>query len=206
MKIRSLLSLIALSGLGFGAELPQFENDTTADQWLREHSGYYRKMATDVGTKVGYSFASSSQIAGGDVKMEGGKLLIRLSNAISGAKRLSILIFEMTNCYQHPQHLEIDMGAAQGRITTAREFAILHELVEMDGLRHHRLVLEDLDRELKGIPAEMLQWINPKLQKLSDYNLPFAYDHIKAQEAGGHTKHYHDWFPKQAESSVSSPR
>jgi len=180
------------------AILPAFESDHLADNWLREHSGYYRMMAAAVESKTGYSFARSSKINSGDVKMEGGKLVIELSDKLTGAKRISILIFEMTNCYQHPQHSEIDMRAAEGRISNAREFGILHELVEMDGLRHHRLVLEDLDRELKGIPAEMLQWINPKLQKLSDYNLPFAYDHIKAQEAGGHTKHYHEWFPKQA--------
>ncbi len=186
--------------------LPAFDSDISADQWLREHSGYYRMMATEVDHKTGYSFARSSKIAGGNVKMEAGKLVIELSDAISGAKRLSILIFEMTNCYQHPQHKEIDDAAAGGRITNAREFGMLHELVELDGLRHHRLVLDDLDRELKGIPAEMLQWINPKLQKLSDYNLPFAYDYMKAQEKGGHTQHYYDWFPKQAKSPGGTAR
>lgn len=190
--------VVTLSRVAIFAALPEFESDISSDQWLRKNSDYYRMMATEVEHKPGYSFTHSSQIVGGNVKMDAGKLVIELSDSISGAKRLSILIFEMTNCYQHFQHKEIDEAAASGRITSAREFGMLHELVELDGLRHHRLVLEDLDRELKGIPAEMLQWINPKLQRLSDYNLPFAYDHIKAQETGGHTKHYHDWFPKQA--------
>lgn len=208
MKTRALtfLGLLVLTtGALFGA-LPSFDSDVAADHWLREHSGYYRMMATEVEHKTGYSFARSSNIAGGNVKMEGGKLVIELSDAISGAKHISILIFEMTNCFQHPQHKEIDEAVASGRITNAREFGMLHELVELNGLRHHRLVLEDLDRELKGIPAEMLQRINPKLQKLSDYNLPFAYDYMKAQEKGGHTQHYYDWFPKQTKAPVTPPR
>ena len=201
-----LSATLILASFSWGGEFPAFESDFATDQWLREHSGYYRMMSDAVQAKTKYTFARSAQIPGGDVKMEDGKLVIELSDTLTGAKRVSILIFELTNCYQQPQHREIDEAAASGRLTTAREFGILHELVEMDGLRHHRFVLEDLDRELKGIPPVMLQWINPKLQKLSDYNVPFAYDHIKAMEKGGHTQHYYDWFPKQAKVPPPQPR
>jgi hypothetical protein len=131
------------------------------------------------------------------VRWESGKLVIELGNSLAGAKRTSILIFELTNAYQDSQHREIDRGATEGRITTAREFGILHELVELDGLRHHRVVLEELDRRLQGIPADMFRWLSPKAVKLSDYEVPFAHDYIKAQEASGHTNHYYEWFPRQ---------
>lgn len=198
--MRAILTffLLTLSAAAHASDLPTFDSDAAADKWLRESSPYYRIMASNIDSRTGYSFRRSDRLPGGTVYSESGKPVIELSNSLSGAKRISILIFELTNVYQNSQHQEIDRGAAEGRITTAREFGILHELVEMDGLRHHRVVLEELDRRLQGIPAEMLRWINPRLNKLSDYNLPFAYDYIKAQEAGGHTKHYHEWFPRQA--------
>ena len=70
--------------------------------------------------------------------------------------------------------------------------------MELDSLRLHRTVLEELDRALGGIPAEMLHWINPDLKTLADYKLPLTFDYLKAMEASGHTAHYHEWFPKQS--------
>ena len=168
------------------------------DQWLRQQSAYYRKMASAVDADVGYSIRGSDKLAMGMVQWEEGKMVIELGNALTGAKRMSVLVFELTNAFQSPQHREIDRGATEGRITTAREFGVLHELIELDGLRHHRTVLAELERPLGSIPAEMLRWINPKLNKLSDYAVPYAHDYIKAQEASGHTAHYHSWFPRQA--------
>jgi hypothetical protein len=176
---------------------PHFASDLAADQWLREASPYYRRMAGQIETRASYSFRGSDELSGGIVRWESGKLIIELSNSLSGAKRLSILIFEITNAFQDAQHREIDANVTAGRVATPREFGILHELVELDGLRHHRLVLQELDRKLQGIPPGILQWINPELQKLGDYELPYAFEYIKAQESGGHTKHYHEWFYRQ---------
>jgi hypothetical protein len=190
------LLLLSASCLVAG-DLPTFATDADADKWLRESSPYYRMMATTIDSRGGYSFRGSEQLSGGMVLWEDGKLLVELGNSLTGAKRVSILIFELTNAYQSPQHQEIDRGVTEGRITTAREFGILHELIEYDGLRHHRVVLQELDRHLQGIPADMVRWLVPKATKLSDYELPFAHDYIKAQEASGHTAHYYEWFPRQ---------
>jgi hypothetical protein len=43
------------------------------------------------------------------------------------------------------------------------------------------------------------------LNKLGDYELPYAYDYIKAQESGGHTRHYHEWFYRQSPSPATKP-
>jgi len=183
---------------------PNFNSDAAADQWLRQTSPYYCMMASQVESRAPYSFRDSEELAGGMVRWESGEVIVELSTALTGAKRLSILIFELTNAYQDGQHREIDAAVTAGRIPTPREFGILHELVELDGLRHHRAVLRELDPKLDGIPAAMLQWINPRLNRLSDYDVPYAYDFIKAQESGGHTKHYYEWFYRQA-PPVSKP-
>lgn len=189
----------ALTIAAHAEPLPAFDSDQASDIWLRQNSPHYEMMASSVEHRLGYFIRNAADLTrGGTVKLEGGKLAIELSGSISGPERVSVLIFELTNCYQNPQHEEIDKAAVSGKISEAREFGILHELVELDGLRHHKMVLEDLERKTGTIPAEMLHWINPTLKRLSDYNLPFAFDHVKAQEAGGHTKHYHEWFPKQA--------
>lgn len=202
--IAFLLFLLAAAIVHAGNP-PDFPSDTAADQWLREASPYYRMMAAQVEARSPYAFRSSSELTAGMVRWESGKLIIELSDALTGPKRLSILIFELTNAYQDAQHREVDAGANAGRIATPREFGILHELIEFDGLRHHRAVLAELDRKIGGIPAPMLQWINPRLNKLADYELPYAYDYIKAQESGGHTKHYHEWFHRQAPSPATKP-
>lgn len=195
----SFVAVIFIAGATVHAgDLPEFTSDTATDQWLREASPYYRMMAAQVESRAPYSFRAADELSGGMVRWESGKLIIELSTALIGPKRVSILIFELTNAFQDAQHREIDAGATAGRIATPREFGILHELVELDGLRHHRAVLADLDRKIDGIPAAMLQWINPRLNKLSDYEVPYAYEYLKAQESGGHTKHYHEWFHRQA--------
>ncbi|HEV7401802.1 MAG TPA: hypothetical protein VGO11_02705, partial [Chthoniobacteraceae bacterium] len=132
------------------------------------------------------------------------KPVIELGARLAGAERVGILIFELTNCFQAPQHQEVDHAAGTGKIKTAREFGLLHEIVELDGLRHHRRVLEELDALLHGIPLEMFRWIssNPGLARLDDYHLPYAFDYLKAQSANGHTQLYYDWFPKQARGAL----
>jgi hypothetical protein len=195
-----ILIFIVATGLTAGAaELPDFASDAAADRWLRAASAYYRTMAAAVDSRTGYRFRSSKKLAGGVVTWEQGKPVIELGDALAGAERVSILIFELTNCFQAPQHQEIDHAAGAGKIKTAREFGLFHEVVELDGLRHHRRVLEELDATLHGIPPEMFRWISstPGLRKLDDYQLPYAYDYLKAQSANGHTQLYYDWFPRQ---------
>jgi hypothetical protein len=200
--MRSLILLFLLTaGLSASAaEWPAFASDAAADRWLRAHSPYYRTMAAAVDARTGYTFRTSKRLAGGVVTWEKGKPVIELGAALAGAERVSILIFELTNCFQAPQHQEVDHAAGAGKIKTAREFGLLHEIVELDGLRHHRRVLEELDAGLHGIPPELFRWISstPGLRKLDDYQIPFAFDYLNAQSANGHTQLYYDWFPRQA--------
>ncbi len=196
--VQLLLMFVCLAASAWAGDLPDFDSDYAADQWLREHSAYYQKMVAEIEKRTGYTFRRSGEIPAGLLVWESGRMVVEMSNKLSGAKRVSILIFEITNGYQSAKHQEVDAGANSGRITSPREFGILHELVELDGLRHHRAVLEDLDQTIHGIPAAMLEWIVPDLKTLHDYQVPYAYDFLKAQEASGHTGHYHEWFYKQA--------
>jgi hypothetical protein len=193
-----LFALFMVAVRAAAGELPAFESDAAADRWLRAHSPSYRRMATQIDNRGGYSFQGTDHLSMGMVGWKDGKPVIELANTLTGAKRVSILIFTLADIYESPQHKEIDDDAAEGRIASEREFTVLHVLVQLDGLRHHRDVLEDIDRQVEGVPAEMLRWINPRLNKLSDYLLPMAYQFVKAQEAGANARYYHEWFYKQA--------
>jgi len=196
MSIAVALQFAAASA--FAGTLPTFESDEAADQWLRKASPFYGRMAGGIEAKGELRFRSFNDCPLGIVHYEGNKKTVGLNDALQGAGRVSVLIFEVTNAYQAKKHLAIDLAAGSGEIADAAEFGLLHELVEYDGLRLHRVVLEELDKTVGGIPREMLHWIGPDLT-LSTYELPLAYDFIKMQKANGHTTHYHEWFPKQVE-------
>lgn len=201
MKSAFLFFILALGLAARASELPAFESDVAADRWLRANSAYYRTMATAVDGRTGYRIRTSKKLkSGGVVTWEKGKPVIELSAVLAGPERVGILIFELTNCFQAPQHQEVDQAATAGKIRSAREYGLLHEVIELDGLRHHRLVLVELDALLHGIPPEMFRWISstPNLNKLDDYQLPYAYDYLKAQRANGHTQLYYDWFGRNA--------
>ena len=125
-----------------------------------------------------------------------GTKYIQLSDDLKGTKRLSVLIFEMTNAYQSHKHSEIDQRARNGAIKDAEVFSLRHELIEYDGLRYHRNVLSELATSVGGIPQEMLTWINPQLTTLESYSLPLAHDYLECQDKGGHTEHYRRCFAR----------
>lgn len=182
------------------ATLPVFESDQAAHLWLKKHSPYYKLMAAEVEKRGELVFGTLEDRSGGMVEngvgLPGSRIL--LAKDLKGAQRVSILIFELTNAYQQRLHDEVDKRARSGAIATPEEFGLLHELIEYDGLRYHRFVLAELDAVLEGgIPREMLAWINPKLTNLASYELPLAFEYVKAQAEGGHTDHYHRWFWKQ---------
>ena len=153
------------------AELPLFSNDWDADAWLRSNSPAYDSMAKEVDRRGGYNFRSWNEPRGTLVHENGGRY-VQLNPALKGGERLSILTFEITNIFQDEKHREIDQRARTGAIRDAEMFALRHELIEYDGLRFHRKVLEDLEKSLGAIPREMLTWINPQLATL--WQLPSA--------------------------------
>jgi hypothetical protein len=182
------------------ASLPEFDSDRAAHLWLRKNSPYYNLMAEEVERQGGVAFGILEERSGGMVEHDPGQARRRilLAKDLKGAQRLSIQIFELTNAYQQRLHDEVDERARRSAIETPAEFGLLHELIEYDGLRYHRFVLAELNAVLEGgIPREMLTWINPKLTNLASYELPLAFEYVKAQGESGHTAHYHRWFWKQ---------
>jgi hypothetical protein len=196
LRLLLCLLLLCTAWTARAGELPNFANDEEADAWLRKQSPYYAMMATDVDRRGGYKFRTANHPKG-MVLHENGQRYIEMNAALVGPERVSILVFELTNAFQEAQHQEVDQRARDGRIADAIHFGLLHELVEYDGLRHHRYVLAELDKVLGGIPREMLTWINPALTTLASYELPYAFVYVEAQAQSGHTTHYHRWFEKQ---------
>ena len=196
--LRPLLFLLLLcfAWPACAGELPRFSSDEEADAWLRKQSPYYAMMAEDVDRRGGYKFRTANHRKG-MVLYERGQRYIEMNEALAGPERVSILIFELTNAHQEARHQEVDARARDGRIRDAIHFGLLHELVEYDGLRHHRKVLAELDKTVGGVPREMLTWLNPALTTLASYELPYAFVYVEAQAKSGHTAHYHRWFEKQ---------
>jgi urease beta subunit len=174
-----------------------FENsqDSQAiDSFLRNASPLYAAMARVVEFDGGYRFADRDGIEGGC--WNAGDRAIEVGSQLKGAKRASIIVFEMTNAFQHRLHVEVDFAAAGGSITTPSEFALRHELVEYDGLRLHRTVLEEIEKSLGKLPPEFFFLSDKKPASVSEYRLPLVVDHIKQQESTGHSAYYRQWFDK----------
>ncbi|MEO8351565.1 MAG: hypothetical protein ABI680_07530 [Chthoniobacteraceae bacterium] len=194
-----LVFLLAHGAMAGDAGWPEFASDEARDQWLRARSPFYRSMAEAIDRNGGYRFRTGTEHPMGVVTYENGQRFIELHDSLKDPKRLSILAFEITNAFQQPKHDEIDAAARAGTLTSAREFGIRHELIELDGLRLHRRVLVELEAATDQLSVEMLDWISPGQTTLKTYEVPFAHDFIKAQESGGHTAHYWKWFERQVE-------
>lgn len=189
------LVTIAFSFLAHAGDVPQFSKDEEADAWLRKNSPFYAQMAAEVDSRGGCKFRTVADAPrAGELHFENGQRYIVLGADLHGPERVSVMAFEMTNAYQERKHQEIDSRARTGAINDPAEFGLLHELVEYDGLRLHRQVLSELDEAIGGIPKAMLDWINPSLTTLANYELPFAFAYMEAQAKSGHTAHYQKWF------------
>jgi hypothetical protein len=176
-------------------ELPEFPSDQHADVWLREQSAFYRSMAEVVEQRGGYLISRNPTIPGGLAYYLEGRGHIELGDTLSGAHRVSILIFEMTNLYQEPRHREVTDRVRRGEIDHPLAFAYLRESIEYDGLRHHREVLLQLQAVLGVVPAPMITWITND-KSFATYQVPYAYDYFTAQERSGHTAHFIRLFEK----------
>lgn len=191
-KLLSFFTLLAFLAPmpAFAAELPDFKSDHLADQWLREKSAWYRTMAESVDKNGGYTFLSNAEIPGGLAYTSEGRGFIELSAKLKSAHRVSILIFELTNLYQEHRHQEVANRVRTGELNNPEVFWLLREVIEHDGLRLHHKVLHELQTTLGTIPPEMITWISSTAKTYTDYQLPFVYDYLKAQEASDHKTHY----------------
>ncbi len=196
VSFQALLLMLLGTVSAHADELPVFASDQKADSWLREKSPWYRSMAESVDQHGGYTISPASESPGGLAYFKGGRGYIELNAAIKGSHRVSLLIFEMTNLYQEPRHLEVTNRVRKGELTDPTVFWLLRETIEYDGLRLHRDVLMQLKSVLETIPPDMITWISRQATTHAEYQLPSVFDYIKAQEATSHKTHYLKLFEK----------
>lgn len=178
------------------AAFPTFATDITADQWLREKSASYRKMAETVDGRGGYQFIKTVDFPKAVAIRDGHQRFIALNDRIQGAERVSTIVFELTNLFQDDKHTEVDWDIVHGRIQDASHYAILREAIECDGLRLHRTVLTELEAVIGTIPPEMLRFVGHQNSNLASYGIPLAYDVIQGSRRSGHSKVHRERFAK----------
>lgn len=200
-----LFLLLPLEMLKAGV-VPAFTNDVAADQWLRQQSPSYLRMAQYVDSRWGFEFGVATNSPGGLAYLKDGKGHIDLNERLKGTHRVSVIVFEMTNLYQQERHEEITTPVRRGEQQDATKFAMLREAVEYDGLRLHREVLVELEQKVGELPPEMIRWVSGTATNLASYALPYAYDYFKTQAKGGHTEHYYRLFKRHTAEAADSKR
>jgi len=190
-----LLLAVVFPIISIGAEWPG--NDGALDKLLKEMSPTYKAMAATVQERRGYRIQSSVTTRLGIATYDKDGFIIKLNPKLRGARRATVLIWEMCNAFQRPQFDEIDRRVRARIITSSKEFGLRMEIIEYDNFRRHRKVLKEMESTLGAINTYFLFFINPKLKQLQDYAIPNAHDYIEAQSKGGHTKHYEEWYYRQ---------
>lgn len=165
-------------------------------QQLQQRSNYYRYLTEQISARHRLRFRDSTEIALGTVVSDGKTLEIQLNPQLTGNHRATVMIWEIANAYQREIFDEIGRRARSGEISDAKEYGLRMELVEYSSFRHHKQVLDELQRSVGNINGDYLFFINPSLKNLNQYNLPYVHDYIDAQAKSGHTAHYERWFDK----------
>lgn len=191
----ALLPAFLLHAAPAVAELPIFNSDGEADQWLRKNSGHYREMAATLDQAGGYDIVPTTVYPRSMMVMtEGRRPSIQLNKASQGPTRLTLMIFEFCNATQAGKFQEIAAEVQAGRIKDASEYAILHMLIEMESLHLHHRILEDLYAAGQDIPPAMFQCFRPEVIRFSSYELPPAYDYIRSRQGSDYRHYYEQWF------------
>lgn len=189
-----LANICLISGSIYAGDLPKFDSDKAADQWMREHSPLYKSVASSVEAHGGYKFLSVKDIPRALTVNENGGQTIQLNDQVQGPKRVSLAAFELTNAYQMSKFQDLETEVHNGIVKDASEYAILRALIEMDGLKIHRQILEEIDKSIGGVPKEMFQWIYPGATTLAGYQIPPAFDYIRAQQNSPYRAGYEQLF------------
>ena len=177
-----------------------FKTDTEVDKWLCKASATYAMMVKDIESRKklrGYRFASSEDIACGNMAWVDGFLEIQLHPKLSGPLRVSVLIFEMANAFRNPEHQEIDRAVDEGYIQTPEEFGLAHEMLEYEAMRFHRAVLLEIAPRTGTLPAGFFFLVIPTPLSAAEYRLPRLCTYLKTQKESGHTAHYYRWFHRR---------
>ena len=187
------LAASAASAFDYGS----FKTDAETDRWLRDNSATYRRIVDDIKSRTdvrGYRFAVKEDVRRGMVVRLDDYLEIQMNPTLSGASRVTILIFEMANASRHRDHEQIDLAADDGLIRTPEEFALTHEMIEYEALRLHRQILIEIDSRAGPLPTEFFCFVSPAPRFAKDYRLPDLSQYLKAQRESGHTDHYYKLF------------
>lgn len=194
--VATLIAHLAVS-TAFPFDYGSFKTDAETDKWLYDHSATYAKLVVDIKHKKGvrgYRFAVKEDVRRGMVVWVDGYLEIQLNTGLSGAGRVTTLIFEMANASRHRDHQQIDLAADRGLIQTPEEFGLAHEMLEYEALRLHRQVLLDLDTRAGPLPTGFFYFVTPAPRSTKDYQLPDLLPYLKTQRESGHTDHYYKHF------------
>ncbi|MCE9611444.1 MAG: hypothetical protein K8R23_14705 [Chthoniobacter sp.] len=79
-------------------------------------------------------------------------------------------------------------------------------MIEHDGIRLHHRVLQELQPVLGTVPPEMITWLSSTAKTFTDYQVPYAYDYLRAQQASGHTVGYLKLFEKHRAEVLDSQK
>ena len=194
-----LLMLSSVACSAFAASWA--EQDNAIHQQLLRESVYYQYLVTEIEKKHSLEFRSQSDFKLGNVVDEDGVLMIEINPELEGDRRVTIIIWEIANAFQREIFDDIGKRVLTGEINSAREYGLRMEIVEYSSFRHHRRVLVDLQQSIGDINGDYLYFINPALERLEDYSLPYVHNYIDAQAKSGHTAYYERWYAKIKEHS-----
>jgi hypothetical protein len=187
------------------SQMPEFEKDRDIDAWLQSSSTRYRRMVELVNQRGGFEIHRASEVnEGGKITPipkafsynDNGQRKIILNPKLQQGAAASMIIFEVTNLFQEDRHTEINNDAMTGKITCGDEYAILRQLVEFDGLRHHRDVLSELQATTGTLSPDFFSVFPTSARTLENHELPSVYFLIKSEKHSGHRAYYLSTFEK----------
>jgi len=184
-----------------GAAVPEFKTDQAADLWLRQASATYARAVKEIAARKnvrGHRIVTRKDVPMGMAARVGDMMEIQLNPKLTGARRVSTLMFEMANAYRFDAHEAIDLAADRGLITTAREFGLAHEIYEYEALRIHREMLIEIAAAHGPLDKAFFYFVTPAPRSIATYRLPSLYTYLKTQKDSGHTEHYYKHFRLRA--------
>lgn len=147
------------------------------DDWAQRWSPTYERVSRPLRHSPGIESAAAKEIKS--------TLLPKSKQPVDASEAASVMILRIVHESQEGKRGAIDIAASQKEVWSSGEFAILHIMVDLDCLRLHRQILYEIDTRAGPLPPRMWQWINPRVESLRDYNVPFAYDWMKEARADG---------------------
>lgn len=170
------------------------------DEWLIDKSPTYREMVKDIRARPifgTYIIKDDISVKSGNTYARDGRLEIHVNPNLLPARKISTVIFEISNAYFNPEHQKIDSLVDNGFIKTKEEFGLAHEIYEYEAIRKHRSVIGDINNICSRLPKEFYHLVSIKDRSFEDYKIPDLDRYLENQLKSGHTAHYYGWFSKR---------